>query len=63
MTEESIGRGEELLARLEAARARLEATEDGETAIDVLAELSEITKEVEAEIERARRDAQSDADA
>ena len=38
------------------ARERLEAAEDPEEAIDVLHELAEIAKEVEAELERAQRD-------
>jgi len=54
--EESLGRAEELLGRLETARERLEATEDPEAAIDILAELAEIAKQVEAELERARRE-------
>jgi hypothetical protein len=56
--EESLQRAEELLERLERARARLEETGDSEEAIDVLAELAEIAKQVEAEIERARREAE-----
>lgn len=46
-----------LLDRLEAARAKLEATQDPQEAVDVLAELSEIAKEVEAEVARAKRKA------
>jgi hypothetical protein len=56
--EESLHRAEELLERLERARARLEQTADSDEAIDVLAELAEIAKQVEAEIERARREAE-----
>ncbi|MGH2920808.1 MAG: hypothetical protein ACRDKU_01910 [Gaiellaceae bacterium] len=48
-----------MLDRLEQTRARLEATSDPEQAIDVLAELAEIAKQVEAEIERARREAEA----
>jgi hypothetical protein len=59
--DESLVRAEDLLARLEAARARLDATEDPEQAIDVLQELSELAKEVEAELQRARRAAETDA--
>ncbi len=64
MTEEpdSVQRVEQLLHRLEDARARLEATDDGEAAIDILNELAEIAKEVEAEIERAKREAEAGAD-
>lgn len=55
--EDSLKRAEELLEKLEQARARLEQTEDPEAAIDVLSELAEIAKEVEAELARARREA------
>jgi hypothetical protein len=55
--EDSLKRAEELLAKLEQARARLEATEDPEAAIDVLSELAEIAKQVEAELARAKREA------
>jgi hypothetical protein len=48
-----------LLARVEEVRARLEATTDPEEAVDVLAELAEIAKQVEAEVERARQEAES----
>lgn len=59
--EESLKRTEELLDRLERARAELErvaAGEDEEKAIDVLAELAEIAKQVEAELAKARREAE-----
>ena len=56
-SEDALARAEELLERLEAARARLEATEDPERAIEILAELSELAKQVEAELQRARRQA------
>jgi hypothetical protein len=55
---ESLRNAEALLDRLEAARARLEATTDPQEAVDVLAELSEIAKEVEAEVARAKREAE-----
>ena len=63
MTDDSLSRVEELYARLQAARAKLEATDDPESAIDVVAELSEISKQVEEEIARIRRDVEPDADA
>ena len=62
-TDDSLTRVEELYARLQAARAKLEATDDPESAIDVVAELSEISKQVEEEIARIRRDAEPDAPA
>lgn len=55
--EESLARAEELLKRLEETRARLESTEDAEAAIDILGELAEIAKQVEAELGQARREA------
>lgn len=51
---ESVRRLEELLARLDRARAELEGAEDPQRAIDVLGELAELAKEVQAEIDRAR---------
>ena len=53
----ALKNAELLLDRLEAARAKLEATTDPQEAVDVLAELSEIAKEVEAEVARAKREA------
>jgi exonuclease VII small subunit len=59
--DESLNKAEDLLARLEAARARLESTDDPDRAIEVLQELAELAKEVEAELQRARRAAEADA--
>lgn len=56
-SEDALQAAEALLARLEATRARLEATDDPEQAIEILAELSELAKQVEAELQRARRQA------
>jgi hypothetical protein len=61
--EESLQRAESLLDRLEQARARLETTEDPEAALEILGELSEIAKEVDTEIQRAKRAAEAEADA
>jgi hypothetical protein len=55
--EDALRRAEELLERLEQTRARLETTADPDQAIDVLTELAEIAKQVEVEIEQARREA------
>jgi poly(A) polymerase Pap1 len=55
--EDSLKRAEELLDKLEAARGKLEATEDPDAAIQVLSELSELAREVEAELTRAKREA------
>jgi hypothetical protein len=63
--EESLARAEELLARLEKARGELEQlnqAEDAERALDILGELAELSKAIEAELQRAKREAESDAD-
>ena len=66
MTDESLTRAEELLRRLEAARAELDriSTDENaspERALEILTELSELAKAVEEELERARREAEGDA--
>jgi hypothetical protein len=55
--EESLRRAEQLMERLEETRARLEATSDPETAIEVLTELAEIAREVEQALSQAKREA------
>ena len=60
--EEALVRAEQLLERLEATRARLEQTDDPETAIDVLGELAEIAKQIEREIGEAKRRAEAGED-
>jgi hypothetical protein len=64
--DESLTRAEELLARLEAARAELEQLTAGgedssDRAIELLSELAELAKAVEDELEKAQRAAGSDA--
>jgi len=59
--DESLQKTDELLARLESARSRLEATEDPDQAIEILQELAELAKDVEAELQRARRAAETEA--
>lgn len=54
---EHVRRLQELLERLESARAELEQTEDPERAVAILQDLAELAKEVQAEVERARREA------
>jgi hypothetical protein len=51
-----VGRLQELLDRLELARKRLEETDDPDRAVDTLRELADLAKEVQVEIERARRE-------
>ncbi len=63
--DESLTRAEELLKRLEAARAELEQLSQGEgsadRAVELLAELAELAKAVEEELEKAQRAAGADA--
>jgi len=62
--EESLKRAEELLARLERTRAELEqivGSENPDDAIAVLTELAEIARQVEAELARARSDAERES--
>ena len=50
----AVERVRALLDKLEETRARLEDA-DGEEAVDVLRDLSELAKDVQNEIDRARR--------
>src|SRR5579871_2573110 len=59
--EDSLARAEELLAKLEAARERLESTDDPNQAIEVLQELADLAKQIEAELHTARQAAEADA--
>ena len=58
---DSLGRAEELLARLEAQREKLEATDDADQAIEVLQELADLARQIEVELQAARRAAEADA--
>ena len=58
----SLERVQALLVRLEEVRAQLEATDDPEKAVDILAELAEIAKAVETEVERAKRESEETRD-
>ena len=55
--EDRLKHAEELLDRLERTRLRLEETTDPKEAIEVLSELSEIAKEVESQLQQAKREA------
>lgn len=60
----SLARAEELLERLRATRAELEqlaSADNPDATIDVLTELADLAKEVEAELQKAR--ARADAGA
>ena len=59
--EESLRHAEELMERLEQTRARLEATSDPDTALEVLTELAQIAKDVEAALSQAKREADAEA--
>ena len=59
--ESSLRRAEELLAQLEQARAKLASTEDPDAAIEVMSDLAEIARKVEAAIAEAKRQADADA--
>jgi hypothetical protein len=57
--DEALGRAEELLERLNERRAELERLAeaedvDGEAAVDLIAQLAELAREIEAELTRAR---------
>lgn len=52
-----VARLQELLEKVESARAQLEEVDDSEQAVQILQELSDLAKEVQAEVERARREA------
>jgi hypothetical protein len=60
---ESLGRAEELLARLEAQREKLESTspDDVDKAVEVLQELADLARQIEVELQAARRAAEADA--
>ena len=60
-SQEALQRAEELLVKVEEVRVRLEQTEDPDTALELLGELSELAKQVHAEIERASREADARA--
>ena len=57
--DEALARAEGLLARLKERREELERLAeaedvDGEAAVDVIAELAELARQIEAELTRAR---------
>jgi len=57
--DEALARAEELLVRLNERREELERLAeaddvDGEAAVDVIAELAELARHIEAELTRAR---------
>ena len=59
--EDSLKRAEDLLVRLNRSRQDLAETQDPDRAIEILGELAEIAKEVEAELARAKREADAES--
>lgn len=59
--EDSLRHAEELMERLKQTRAKLEATTDPDAAIEVLSELAQIAKDVEAALSQAKREADAQA--
>jgi hypothetical protein len=57
----AVARLQELLEKVESARAELETADDPERAVQVLQELADLAKEVQTEVERARREADASA--
>jgi hypothetical protein len=58
---DAVARLQELLEKVEAARVELETADDPERAVAILQELADLAKEVQAEVERARREADASA--
>jgi exonuclease VII small subunit len=58
---DAVARLQELLEKVETARAQLEASNDPERAVEIIQELAELAKEVQAEVENARREADASA--
>ena len=56
--EDRLRNAEELLDRLERTRGKLEETKDPDEAIEILTQLAEIAKEVEAQLQQAKRAAE-----
>jgi len=63
--DESLAKAEALLARLEATRAELERlseAEEADRALDILTELADLSRQVEEELQRAKRRADEESD-
>ena len=64
--EDALTRAEELLARLESTRAELEQLSDAgdaDRALDILSKLSDLSKQIEEELQSAKRASEGDAGA
>jgi hypothetical protein len=55
-TADPLQHAEQLLAQLEAARAKLEQTEEPDAALELLDEIARLAREAHAEIERAKHE-------
>ena len=55
-TVDPLSHAEQLLARLETARAKLEQTEEPDAALELLDEIARLAREAHAEIERAKHE-------
>jgi hypothetical protein len=65
-SEDALTRAEQLLQRLESTRAELEQlsqTDDADRALEILGELADLSRQVEEELQRAKRQAEEEADA
>jgi hypothetical protein len=65
-SEDALTRAEQLLQRLESTRAELEKlsqTDDADRALEILGELADLSRQVEEELQRAKRQAEEEADA
>jgi hypothetical protein len=65
-SDEALAKAEALLSRLEATRAELEQlseANDADRALDILAELADLSRQVEEELQRAKRRAEDETDA
>jgi hypothetical protein len=65
--DEALAKAEELLEHMNERRERLERLAqaddvDGEAAVDLIAELAELARQIEAELTRARTIAETDAE-
>jgi hypothetical protein len=54
--QESARKLQELLAQLDAALGELEASDDSEAAVDRLAVMADLAREVQTEVDRLRRE-------
>lgn len=56
MSVDPLDRAEELLAQLETARAKLEQTQEPDSALELLDDIARLAREAHAEIERAKHE-------